>query len=194
MIEYSQSAGYRHAAERRRRRISFIAVFPMLLAAAAPAMAQSADAQAPAADPFRDQADQLGVRRCADVFSALGRTVAWGSTFAVQTQAADAEPDAHSIQGVVGMTYSTPDYSGQAAGIVSAAPAGGGCEGQLVRVAPFQRACPDVLELLPAGSEPAGELSGVPLYNLGDNQGQALLVSSGETCVVVTVAQGADTG
>jgi hypothetical protein len=45
--------------------------------------------------------------------------------------------------------------------------------------------------MLPKGSVEGGNLSGVPLYNLGGNQGQALLVSSGATCVVVTVVQAA---
>ncbi|MDQ8754662.1 hypothetical protein RCO27_00325 [Sphingosinicella sp. LHD-64] len=132
------------------------------------------------------------MRRCANLLSALGQTVAYGSTYTVHTQAEPAAPDAHGVQGVVGMTYDTPGYSGPAAGIVLAAPVGEGCEGQVVRVAPYQRACPDVVALLPAGSVQAGMLSGVPLYTLGGNQGQALLVASGGACVVVTVAQGKD--
>ena len=62
------------------------------------------------------------------------------------------------------------------------------------RVAPFQRACKDVVAMLPAGSVTAGSLSGVPLYNLGGNKGQAMLVAAGNACVVVTVARGADIG
>jgi hypothetical protein len=163
-----------------------------LLAGSAQAGAQSgppANAPAPAVDAFREQAGRLGVQRCADLFAGMGRGVALGSTYTVQVQADPSAPDAHAVQGVVGMAYNRPDYRGQAAGIVLAAPVGQACEGQLVRVAPFQRSCQQVVGLLPAGSTAAGNLSGVPLYDLGDDQGQALLVPSGATCVVVTVAR-----
>ncbi len=154
--------------------------------------AQPAEAPAPVADAFRDQAERIGARRCVELFSAMGNTVALGAEHGVQARAERTSPDEHGIQGLVGMTYSTPEHRGQAAGIVLAAPIGQGCEGQLVRVAPFQRSCRDVVPLLPAGSSQAGMLSGVPLYELGGNRGQALLVAAGETCVAVTVAQGRD--
>jgi hypothetical protein len=147
---------------------------------------------AAAVNPFEDQAGKLAVRKCANLFSALGRTVTNGSAYGVQTQAEKTSPDTHVVQGVAGMTYSGTGYSGQAAGIVLAAPVGQGCEGQMVRVAPFQKPCKDVLGLLPAGSISSGVLSGVPLYTLGGGQGQALLVTSGASCVVVTVTRGAD--
>jgi hypothetical protein len=147
---------------------------------------------APAAQPvdaFRQQADRLAVQRCANLFSAIGQTATAGSTYAVQVHANRENPDAHAVQGVVGITYDTPEIRGQAAGVVLAAPVGNACEGQLVRVAPFQQPCDEVVGLLPAGSTGAATLAGVPLYNLGGNQGQALLVTSGNSCVVVTVAQ-----
>ena len=139
-------------------------------------------------DVFRQQTERLGVRRCANLFSAAGQMTTAGSTYAVQVQANRENPNAHATRGVVGITYDTPDLRGQAAGVVMAAPVGQGCEGQLVRVAPFQKPCAEVLGLLPAGSTPAGKLMDVPLYNLGGNRGQAMLVSSGSSCVVVTVA------
>ncbi|WP_129794612.1 hypothetical protein [Sphingosinicella sp. CPCC 101087] len=166
-----------------------------IVAGSAQAGAQSAppaDAPAPVADAFRDQVERVGVRRCANLFSALGNIVAYGAAHSVQVQADRESPDERGVQGLVGMTYGMPDHQGQAAGIVIAAPVGEGCEGQLVRVAPFQRPCPDVVALLPAGSREAGTLSGVPLYDLGAEQGQGLLVASGESCVVVTVAEGRD--
>jgi len=146
------------------------------------------------ANPFQAQVGQLGVRKCANLFSALGQTVALGSDYSGQVQTEKAAPDAHGVVGVLGMTYKTAAYNSQAAGVVVATPVGTKCEGQLVRVAPFQRACKDVVALLPAGSVTAGSLSGVPLYTLGGNQGQAMLIASGNACVVVTVARGADIG
>lgn len=159
-------------------------------------VAATPQAAAPAqpANPFQAQVGQLGVRKCANLFSALGQTVALGSDYSGQVQTEKAAPDAHGVVGVLGMTYKTAAYNSQAAGVVVATPVGTKCEGQLVRVAPFQRACKDVVALLPAGSVIAGSLSGVPLYNLGGNQGQAMLIASGNACVVVTVARGTDIG
>ncbi|MCW4461507.1 hypothetical protein OK349_07285 [Sphingomonas sp. BT-65] len=168
-----------------------------VLAGSGQVVAQSQQAaKAPAANVFQEQAGKLGVRRCANLFAALGNTVSNGAAYTVVTQAggAAAVADGHGVQGVVGMAYNTPGYAAQAAGVVIAAPVGTKCEGQLVRVAPFQRACKDVVGQLPAGSTAAGSLSGVPLYILGGNQGQAMLISSGNSCVVVTVARGADVG
>ena len=168
-----------------------------MLAALGTAFVASSVAATPPVKPvnaFQDQASKLGVRKCANLFSALGQTVSNGSTYTGQVQTEKGAPDGHGVLGVIGMTYNTPTYSAQAAGVVMAAPVGAKCEGQLVRVAPFQRACKDVVALLPAGSVAAGSLSGVPLYNLGGNQGQAMLVASGGSCVVVTVARGTDTG
>lgn len=153
-----------------------------------------AKASAQSVNAFQQEAGKLGVRRCANLFSTLGQSLTNGSTYAVQVQANRAAPDAHAVSGVAGMSYKQPepDYSGSAVGIALAAPVGGACEGQLVRVTPFQKACTEVVKLLPQGSTVAGNLSGVPLYNLGGNQGQALMVASGATCVVVSVAHMAD--
>lgn len=147
---------------------------------------------APAAQPataFSEQAAQLGVGRCAALFSDIGRTATAGANYAVQVQADAADPDAHAVQGVAGLTYDGPESQTQAAAIVLAAPAARGCEGQMVRVAPFQVSCAEVLDLLPAGSAAAGNLAGVALHDLGGNQGQAMLVPNGDSCVVVSVAR-----
>jgi hypothetical protein len=159
--------------------------------AAAAQNGPAASPNAPAVSVFSTEAGKLGVRQCVNLYSALGQMVSLGSDYTVVTQTEPSAPDAHGVQGVVGMTYSGPDHSGQGAGVVLAAPVGNACEGQVVRVAPFERSCTDTVALLPAGSAPVGSLSGVPLYDLG-NQGQALLVSSGSSCVVVTVARAAE--
>lgn len=171
------------------------AVIAAMLLSGAHAAAQSAptaDVSAPAAqstNAFAEQAARLGVGRCANLFSTAGQMMTAGSTYAVQVQASGENPDAHAVQGVAGIAYDTPELKGQAAGVVLAAPVGQACEGQLVRVAPFQKPCADVLALLPGGSTAAGDLSGVPLYDLGGNQGQAMLITNGNSCVVVTVAR-----
>ena len=171
--------------------ISIVVASGFLPAAAQNSASAVSSAPATSASTFSAEAGKLGVRQCANLYSALGAMVSLGSNYAVLTQAEPSAPDAHGVQGVVGMTYSGPDHNGQAAGVILAAPVGNVCEGQVIRVAPFERPCADTLALLPAGSNPVGSLSGVPLYDLG-NQGQALLVSSGSSCVVVTVARAAE--
>lgn len=162
---------------------------PVLLAA--PALAQTASqAQpaAPASNAFRDHARQAGVARCATLYEALGQTLTAGSTYSVNSQWSDDAPDAHVVQGVVGMNYNLSDLKTQAAGVVLAAPAGQSCEGNMVRVAPFQEPCAQVVARLPQGSAQVANLSGTPLYQLGGNAGQALLVPNGNGCIVVSVA------
>jgi hypothetical protein len=167
-----------------------IAALAGLVAASPDAAAQAAAPQPqPAANTFQAQAAQVGIKSCATLFATLGDVLTRGTTFASNVQAQQTSPNDHAAQAVVGMKYDTPNYKGQAAGVVLTAPTkAGGCEGNLVRVAPFPQSCPDVVRQLPQGSTLATTLSGTPLYNLGGNQGQALLVPSGAGCVVVTVA------
>jgi hypothetical protein len=154
-------------------------------------LAQSSpQAQAATTNLFAAQAKQLGVNKCADVYAALGQGLTFGAAHAVHTETSETAPDAHVVEGVVGLTYDLPDLKGQAAGVVTAAPVGDSCEGHFVRVAPFQKSCGEVASFLPQGSVPVTDLAGVPLYNLGSGQGRALLVPSGESCIVVSVAQG----
>lgn len=141
-------------------------------------------------DLFSQQAGELRANSCAGLYTALGGAAAMGSSYAVRTQANSAAPNAHSVQGLVGMTYNLPNIKGQAAALVSAAPVGNKCEGQFVRVVPFRIGCNQILRDFPKGSKLIGNLSGVPLYQLGGSGGQALTIASGETCIVVSIVQG----
>lgn len=138
------------------------------------------------ANPIGEHARQLGARKCAAFFGGLGALATQGATYTVQSEVNQAAPDAHGVQGVAGMTYEIEGL-GQAATVIFAAPTEAGCEGNLVRVAPFQKTCEEVLALLPPGTVRVGDLSGVPLYH--SNQDRILLVSSGPSCVVVTASQ-----
>lgn len=163
-------------------------------ASAAPATAPTpplaAGAISPGARVFSEQASKLGAQKCARLYSVLGDLVSQGADYAVRTETNKQAADAHHIQGAVGMTYNLPDLKGQAAGLVFAAPVANGCEGHFVRIAPFQKPCQQVVKDLPAGSVAAADLSGVPVYQLGGGQGQALMIASGASCVVVTVTPG----
>ncbi|TWG88642.1 hypothetical protein L602_001100000740 [Cupriavidus gilardii J11] len=176
---------------------AFVAVGGLVAApdAAAQSAAQgNAKPAAPqnAAANFQNQATQLGVKSCAGLLAGLGDSLTRGASYTSNLQAHKDGANDHAAQAVVGMNYDTPDYKAQAAGVLFASPTRSGCEGGLVRVAPFPQACPDVVKQLPQGSTLNTLLSGTPLYTLGGNQGQALLVSSGTGCVVVTVASAMD--
>lgn len=140
-------------------------------------------------NPFLAHVSQAGVRTCANLFATLGQALTAGSTYAVQTQWDNTSPDTHAVQAVAGMSYDLPDYKTQAAGVVFASPVGQTCEGGFVRVAPFQKSCQEVAGTLPKGSVLADNLSNTMLFNLANNGGQALLVPTGNTCIVVSVAR-----
>lgn len=166
----------------------------LTVSAGAAQQAPSPKASAAPVNAFQEQAARLGVRQCANLFATLGQGATNGAAYAVQVQANRAAPDAHAAIGVAGITYDQPNYKGSAAGVVLVTPVGKGCEGTMVRVAPFQASCQEVVRQFPAGSSVATTLSGTPLYNLGGNQGQALLVANGAGCVVVTVVPAAAPG
>jgi hypothetical protein len=151
----------------------------------------TAQSQAPESSkgdtPFHKHIGQAGIRTCANLFPVLGQALIFGSTYAVNTQWNKTSPDAHTLQAVAGMSYDTPDYKQQAAGVIVASPLATGCEGTFVRVAPFPKPCQEVVATLPQGSALSETLSGTPYYNLANNSGQALLISSGSSCVVVSV-------
>lgn len=175
----------------KRRLAALLATVAMAFAGGVGASALAQQGAAPSArNLFQDQAGKLGAQKCAGLYSVLGDLVSQGAAYTVRTETNKQAPDAHVIQGAVGMTYNLPDLKGQAAGLVFTAPVAQGCEGHFVRVAPFQKSCQQIVKELPAGSMAAANLSGVPLYQLGGNQGQALMIANGASCVVVTVTPG----
>ena len=168
------------------RKVAIIVMAGLAVAnSGAPALAAPYQQEA-TATPIGDQVGLLGARKCAAFFGGLGALATQGATYTVQSEVNQAAPDAHGVQGVAGMTYEIEGL-GQAATIIFAAPTEAGCEGNLVRVAPFQKTCEEVLALLPPGTVRVGDLSGVPLYH--SNQDRILLVSSGPSCVVITASQ-----
>jgi hypothetical protein len=170
------------------RLLAVVAMAGIAFAGGAAVSAPAQQAPPAAVNLFQDHANKLGARKCAALYAALGQGLTQGAAFAVKTEADKTSPDAHIVQGVVGMTYNLPDLKGQAGGAVLAAPRAQGCEGYMVRVAPFQKPCGEMVRALPAGSAGEQMLSGVAQYRLGGNQGQALMIPSGPGCVVVTLA------
>lgn len=187
--------GSRESVKRPKRHLTALAAMAGIAFASGAGVSALAQQAAPSpANLFQDQAGKLGARKCASLYAALGRGMTQGAAYTLKTETSKEAPDAHMVQGVVGMAYNLPDLKGPAGGIVLATPMPKGCEGYMVRVAPFQKPCAEVLRLLPAGSVEEQRLSGVPQYRLGGNQGQALVIPSGSACVVVTLAGMAQTG
>jgi hypothetical protein len=138
--------------------------------------------------PFLAHAKQAGLRACSNVFPVLGQLLTNGAKYNVQTAWRNPEPDNHAVQALVGLDYATQGYSGPGAGVVFAAPNGEVCEGTMVRVTPFPKACNEVPAILAQGSTLENTLGQVAVYKLANNGGQALLLPAGSTCVVVSVA------
>lgn len=138
--------------------------------------------------PFLQHAKEAGLQTCSTLFPALGALLTNGSQYNVQSAWNTRAPNEHAIQAFVGMDYASESYKGSAAGIVFAAPSGSACEGAMIRVAPFATSCSNIPSLLPQGSVLANTLGQVAVYSLANNNGSAMLLPSGNSCVVISVA------
>lgn len=157
-----------------------------------PAVAGTNEANQALADtPFLQHAKQAGLQSCSTVFPALGELLTNGTQYNVQSVWNNGAADKHAVQALVGMNYATQGYSGPAAGIVFAAPIASGCEGSMVRVAPFTASCTDISAKFSNGTKLINTLGQVGVYELGNNGGNAMLLPSGNGCVVISVASAA---
>lgn len=157
-----------------------------------PAVAGTNDANPVLANtPFLQHAKQAGLQSCSTVFPVLGELLTNGTQYNVQSVWNNEAADKHAVQALVGMSYATQGYSGPAAGIVFAAPLASGCEGAMVRVAPFTASCPDISTKFPNGSKLVNNLGPIGVYELGNDGGDAMLLPTGNGCVVISVASAA---
>lgn len=138
---------------------------------------------------FFEHASKGGAGACSDLYTALGKTITLGSTFAVQTQSATTDPAQHSLQGVMGMNFNNPnDYVGPASGVILAVPTAKGCEGNMVKVVPLPKSCAAAQSTLPEGSSRQTPLLGMDVFALPGGS-QAMFMPAASGCVVVTVAR-----
>lgn len=157
-----------------------------------PAVAATNEANQALADtPFLQHAKQAGLQSCSTVFPALGELLTNGTQYNVQSVWNNGAADKHAVQSLVGMNYATQGYSGPAAGIVFAAPVASGCEGSMVRVAPFTASCADISAKFSNGSKLINTLGQVGVYELGNSGGDAMLLPAGNGCIVISVASAA---
>ncbi|RWB01755.1 MAG: hypothetical protein EOQ39_14660 [Mesorhizobium sp.] len=162
-----------------------------LVGGATAAPAETAAAPVLPDTPFLEHVKQAGVQACSTVYPALGQILTNGTKYSVKSLWNDQAADKHAIQAFVGMDYASERYSGPAAGIVFASPTATGCEGAMVRVAPFASPCADIASILPQGSKITDHLGQVEVYELGGNAGEALLLPTGKSCVVISLASAA---
>ncbi|AEH86545.1 hypothetical protein [Mesorhizobium opportunistum] len=141
--------------------------------------------------PFLEHVKQAGVQACSTVYPVLGQILTTGTKYSVKSLWNDQAADKHAVQAFVGMDYASERYNGPAAGVVFASPTASGCEGAMVRVAPFASPCADIPAILPQGSKITDHLGQVEVYELGGNSGEALLLPTGKSCVVISVASAA---
>lgn len=154
-----------------------------------PSTKPEGDSKAVNVDLFLKHASDAGATACAGVYASLGKALTNGNPFMVQTQSAKENANAHSLQGVVGMSYqSETGNAGPAAGLVFAAPVGTSCEGHMVRVVPVARNCQDTAALLPKESSPLPPLNGIPVYSLPAG-GQAMLIPASAGCVAISIVR-----
>ncbi len=157
-----------------------------------PAVAATNEANQALADtPFLQHAKQAGLQSCSTVFPALGELLTNGTQYNVQSVWNNGAADKHAVQALVGMNYARQGYSGPAAGIVFAAPVASGCEGSMVRVAPFTASCADISAKFSNGSKLINTLGQVGVYELGNSGGDAMLLPAGNGCIVISVASAA---
>jgi hypothetical protein len=157
-----------------------------------PAVAETNEAGQGLADtPFLQHARQAGLQSCSSVYPVLGELLTTGSQYSVQSIWNTETPDKHAVQALVGMNYATQGYSGPAAGVVFAAPTATVCEGAMVRVAPFAASCADIPAMLPQGSKLTNNLGQISVYELANGGGNAMLLPTGNNCVVISVASAA---
>ncbi|RWC47865.1 MAG: hypothetical protein EOS55_13370 [Mesorhizobium sp.] len=161
-----------------------------LIGSATAAQAETATPALPDT-PFLEHVKQAGVQACSTVYPVLGQILTTGTKYSVKSLWNDQAADKHAVQAFVGMDYASERYSGPAAGIVFASPTTSGCEGAMVRVAPFASPCADIPSILPQGSKITDHLGQVEVYELGGNAGEALLLPTGKSCVVISVASAA---
>lgn len=138
--------------------------------------------------PFLAHAKEAGVKTCATVFPVLGQLLASGAEYTVQSEWNKKEPDQHPMQALVGLDYKTGGDTGLGAGLVFAAPNGSSCDGTMVRVTPIAMSCDSLPATFPKGSQLTRNLGKSSVYILGNNGGQALLLPSGASCIVLSVA------
>ncbi|MEF0943926.1 hypothetical protein [Rhizobium sp. BR 362] len=154
-----------------------------------PAIAAANDGNQALPDtPFLQHAKKAGLQSCSTVFPVLGQLLTNGTQYNVQSIWNSEAADKHAVEALVGMNYATQGYSGPAAGVVFAAPVASGCEGSMIRVAPFTGSCPEILAKLPNGSKLVNNLGQIGVYELGNDGGNAMLMPTGNGCVVISVA------
>lgn len=159
---------------------------PALQGAAQAASAGSDPQGAPKPSAFDENISWSGIKTCAKGYVGLGQGVLPAqSEFATLFQWSKESADAHSVQSLVGIRSSDQNV----AGVIFAAPVGGACEGQFVRVTPVASSCSAFAREMNPKSTVQANLGQIPVIATTEGP-QVLLVPAGEAaCTVVLVGR-----
>jgi len=162
--------------------------------AAAPGreQAQPTSSPQPAAGPvqasvFEQQVREAKIVSCARMFSALGNGMTRNFDYTAQSRWDGRSANDHAIASMVALKPHAQAPGLQPdGGVIFAAPVGGACEGQVVRVTPVARACPDVAAQLAKSNGQSSPLGEMALMTMPGGV-QVMLVPFDRACVTVTV-------
>ncbi|AQS41660.1 MAG: Hypothetical protein BHV28_09640 [Candidatus Tokpelaia hoelldobleri] len=136
---------------------------------------------------FGQQAEQMGMKRCAALFSVLGETLTANSQYSAQIISTPKAANRHTIQSLVGQIYNVNNKISKGASTVFAAPVDGGCEGMMIRTVLTPQSCTEVVkDQLPKGVERQNDLAETALFRLPGSGYVMLMPASASSCVVVT--------
>ncbi|UXN03921.1 hypothetical protein [Bartonella sp. HY406] len=133
---------------------------------------------------FAKQAQEIGAKKCAALFSNLGDAVISGSTYDAIYIGSQQGADENPIGALIGQVYTSTN--GRGTGVVFAAPTPNGCAGVLTRTILQMQSCGEIAQQLPAGSERLKDLTATAVFKLPNNFNVMLMPASETSCVIVT--------
>ncbi|UXM94715.1 hypothetical protein N5853_11515 [Bartonella sp. HY329] len=133
---------------------------------------------------FAKQAQDVGAKKCAALFSNLGDAVISGSTYDAIYTGSQQSADENPIGALIGQVYTSTN--GRGTGVVFAAPTANGCAGVLTRTILQMQSCGEIAQQLPAGSERLKDLTATAVFKLPNNFSVMLMPASETSCVIVT--------
>jgi hypothetical protein len=143
----------------------------------------------PGATPFDNQVKQANLKACSKTFIDLGKAASANGDYMAMSEWNQAQPEAHSIQSIIGMNFKNAQGLRNGASVVFAAPVQNGCEGNMVRIVPTPQSCNDVAKGLGLQRNQVTELSNVPVATTKTGI-RFMLLAAANSCVIVTVARG----
>ncbi|MCL2716472.1 MAG: hypothetical protein FWD68_18370 [Alphaproteobacteria bacterium] len=169
-------------------------VNPQGAAAAGGAAAQPSSSPQPAAGPvqqsvFEKLVQEANIVTCGKTFAALGNGMSRNFDYTAQSRWDSRSANDHSVVSLVALKPIAPGGA-IGGGTIFAAPVGGSCEGEVVRVTPVPRSCPDVAAQLEKSNGQSGQLGELAVLSMPGGI-EVMLLPFDKACVTVTVLKAA---